>query len=173
MGRRRKRSSSRAGLWILLLVLVAAAAGSIWWLRQKQSSDSGCPSLGGQAVAQSKSARFTTVEELRQGRPGGVVRVQARLLRYRLEGADYQLQLGSLVQPGVSLVALMPPGRCMANREDAALLDELRQDFSLRFGPPTEEAARPSQPTEVVATGVPVTTAGGIELRPVLDLHVQ
>jgi len=81
--------------------------------------------------------------------------------------------LGSLVDPSVSLVALLPPGSCMANSEDAALLDELRQDFGLRIGQPGQAETRPDQPTTMVVTGVAERGPEGVQLRPVLDLHVQ
>jgi len=174
MARRTKRSGSRAGLWVLLLVVIAAAVGTTWWLRQRRGETAGCPSLNGGAVAQSKTARFTTIEELRHElHPAGVVRVQAHLLEYSLAGSAYRMELGSLVDPSVSLVALLPPGSCMAHSEDAALLDELRQDFGLRIGQPGQAETRPDQPTTMVVTGVAERGPEGVRLRPVLDLHVQ
>src|SRR6185437_7738308 len=105
--------------------------------------------------------------------PAGVVRVQAHLLEYSLAGSAYRMELGSLVDPSVSLVALLPPGSCMAHSEDAALLDELRQDFGLRIGQPGQAETRPDQPTTMVVTGVAERGPEGVRLRPVLDLHVQ
>ncbi|MGH9395174.1 MAG: hypothetical protein ACRD1E_13455, partial [Terriglobales bacterium] len=146
--------------------------------RAAANSDCGAPlpKLHASALAAGKSAQFTTIEQLVRTAPGAearVYRLQAALLQYRLQGSQYRLRLGSLVNPAVGLDALLPPGRCFANAEDGALLDELRQDFSLRFGALGGRAVQPAQPTQVVVTGVAASGPDGVQLRPVLDLHVQ
>lgn len=134
------------------------------------------PKLPGGAVAASRAARFATVEQIEQLTPGAaapVYRVQARLLGVNEDGNEIRLELGSLVNPRMTLDAYVPASGCGATQEDTALYEELREVIGLRFGPLQTALTAPAQPTRVVAIGAVVAGPHGPELRPLLDLHVQ
>ncbi|MGH9477210.1 MAG: hypothetical protein ACRD1C_12895 [Terriglobales bacterium] len=189
MVRTRKRAAARWLLAILALVVLAGIAffalhnGSwrhfrtdLFSPRHPTAANRPCgsplPALPGGAVAASRAAQFATIEQLHNSRPG-VYRIQARLLGLEIRGAQIRLQLGSLVNPKLTVDALIPPEGCGATQEDTALYEELREVVSLRFGPLQPRFIPPSHATEVVAIGALVHTSGGLELRPLLDLHVQ
>jgi len=174
----------------LILVLVAAGAGLWWfWFRNAGSgrpggaptpSSAACwsPSpLNGTALARSKQADFTTVEQLSRAAasdPAHAFRVQAELLSYQIQpDQSYLLRLGSMVDPHRTLNARIPAGHCVANSEDAALFDELREDLSLRFGPATTQPVAVPQPAPVVVIGLASPGPNGIVLEPVLDFRAQ
>lgn len=171
--------------WLILLLVVAGIGVWAYWhgesgRRSGRSTAAACgaplPNLHGDALAMAKSAQFLTVEQfshLAAPRSGKAYRVQAKLLQYSADGQQYRLRLGSLEHPGVTLTATVPAGRCVSNKDDAALYDELREDFNLQFGPLTAQAAAPAQPPQVVVTGIASTGPNGLELRPVLDFQVQ
>lgn len=112
-----------------------------------------------------------------------VYRVHARLLRYKLEtDNDIHIVLGSIQDPRVTMVAEIPAGSCTTNQDYGPLFDELRQDLSLRFGPPTPRFHQLPRNTRVVVTGVGFfdflhgqsgMASNGLELHPVLHLSVQ
>ena len=133
--------------------------------------------LGSSALQLSKQARFATVEQLLGNRapaPGRVYRVQARLTAIAQQpDHSYLLNLTSLVDPQRQLSARLPAGQCVANREDAALYDELREDINLRFGSPAAHAPRLADPATVLVTAPEAVTPAGVVLEPVLDLSVQ
>lgn len=145
--------------------------------------------LGKTALELSRNSSFATVEQLLQRSAklpqgsatspqrsalGPVYRVQARLLDYQLQpDRSYLLRLSSLVDAGRTLEARIPAGQCVANPEDGALYDELREDVDLRFGSPSAHAVTLAHPGTVLITAPVVQTASGVELAPVLDLSVQ
>lgn len=133
--------------------------------------------LGGSALATSKKARFATVEQLlgtAVPAAGQVYRVQARLTGIALQpDRSYRLSLTSLVDPRRQLTARLPAGQCVAQREDAALYDELREDIVLRFGSPALQPLHLAQPATVLVTAPAAVTPAGVVLEPVLDLSVQ
>lgn len=177
---RRSGGGHRTLGWVVLALLVAAVAG-FWYYRRQQTTaaravataacGAALPDFHGAAVQQARSAPFRTIEQLLRQPPQGepLVRVQARLLQYRLQGHEYRLLLGSLVSPGVSVAAYLPEGACAPNQADGALYDELREDISLQFGSMKGTGTAPAQPPTVVVTGVAMRGANGVELRPVLD----
>lgn len=195
MARRRKSRGAlgRAARWLVVIVTLAIIAGVTFFalhdgawhhfrvdLFRRQSSRataaSACgeplPQFPGGALAASRAAPFATIEQLKT-MSSGVYRVQARLLSVSTDGSQIRLHLGSLVHPALDLDAFIPPQACGASQEDRALYDELREVVGLRFGPLQARLTPPTQPTEVVATGALVRSSGGLELRPLLDLHVQ
>ncbi|MGH9414735.1 MAG: hypothetical protein ACRD0Y_13480, partial [Terriglobales bacterium] len=88
-----------------------------------------------------------------------VYRVQARLLGLQQQGNEVRLELGSLVNPKLTLYAYIPATGCGATQEDTALYEELREVVDLQFGPIKSTLTSPSQPTRVVAIGALVAGA--------------
>ncbi len=190
MAKGRAASRPSAGPWAAALVLLLLLAGAgVWALRHRRpapapnlvaatAADCGgpLPDLRGQALVRSHSATFTTVEQLLRlahPSPTTAYRVQAQLLQYSAVGREYRLLLGSLVNPGLTLPARLPAGSCVANHDDGALFDELRQDINLQFGPITSRINVPPQATQVIVTGFVGFGINGIEIRPVLNFQVQ
>ncbi|MGH9416866.1 MAG: hypothetical protein ACRD01_09585 [Terriglobales bacterium] len=179
-----QRGGSHAVAWLVLVLLVAAVAG-YWFYRHRpaaqptQSAANGCgaalPDFHGAAVTRARTAEFRTVEQLQRQRPNGqpLVRVQARLLEYSVQGRDYRLLLGSLVDPRLTLAAFLPAGACARDEADGALYDELREDMNLRFGPVTDRRTVPAPAPTVVVTGVVTLVSGRLALRPVLDFKAS
>ena len=133
--------------------------------------------LGSSALQLAKRAQFTTVEQLLGNRApahGRVYRVQARLTAVAQQAdRSFLLSLTSMVDPQRQLTARLPAGQCVANREDAALYDELREDINLRFGSPAAHALHWADPATVLVTAPEAVTPAGAVLEPVLDLSVQ
>lgn len=134
--------------------------------------------LSAGALTLAKTARFVTVEQLLGGKlkasPRQVYRVQAHLLGIQLlPDRSYLLHLSSVVNPSRTIDARIPAGACVANPDDGALYDELRQDMDLRFGSPQSQVVKPSPPAAVLITAPAVATPGHLSLEPVLDVSVQ
>ncbi|MGH9468054.1 MAG: hypothetical protein ACRD1Y_11940 [Terriglobales bacterium] len=199
MGKARGRNRGRiaAGLLIIIAVVVIAAfwffalhTGSWKHFRTDLFTSHGSgattaglmpcgaplPKLSGGAVAASRAAKFATIEQVEKLKAGArqpVFRVQARLLGLSTDGHQIHLRFGSLTHPNMTLDAYIPASGCGASQEDTALYEELREVVGLRFGPMHAQLRPPSEPTQVVATGVVVPGPHGWEMRPLLDLHVQ
>ncbi|HXR98410.1 MAG TPA: hypothetical protein VN709_11275 [Terriglobales bacterium] len=184
---KKKRRSFAPVFWLVGVVILAAAA----WLHTYRRSNwdqlftrrsstaagtapAGCfvpASLDGHALDKSKQAAFATIEQLPKLAPG-VYRVQARLVSYSLApGKDYDLVLASLTNPALTITAQLPAAACVANQDDGALYDELREDINLRFGAASTAAVHPPDSPTVIVTGI--SEAGGHRLAPVLDFRVQ
>lgn len=170
----RRRSSNR-GLGCMLLGLAIVIGVGLWfyWSHRPALQRAWADLTGARAKSQrAAGAQFLTVEQLVRLKPAPgappMVRVEARLAGLRLENGGVQLELASLINPALRVSAEIP-----GSRAKSPLYDELREDVMLRFGPVTDQLTAPAQPTRVIVTGAVVRGAGGIELRPVTDLHVE
>jgi hypothetical protein len=194
LARARKSKPGRSGRWWLLILVMAVGVwgwfyflhrpawnhmlGDLFASRRTAANPCGTPlpSLPGGALTASRTGQLVTIEELRRQAPGAttaIYKVQARLLGLSQQGAQVRLQLGSLVNPSLTLDAWIPGHGCGAAQEDAALYDELREIAALRFGPLQPTPVAPREPTQVLVTGALTQADGSLALRPVLDLHVQ
>ncbi len=174
----RRRSSFR-GLGCLLLGVILAAGTALWFYwRHRPALQQGwqhawADLTGKHAKSQrAANAQFLTVEQLLQRKAGAgapaTVRVEAQLEGLQLDHGAVRLELASLVNPALRVNAEIP-----GPKAKSPLYDELREDVMLRFGQVTDKLMPPAAPTRVIVTGTAVAGPGGLELRPVTDLHVE
>jgi hypothetical protein len=170
----RRRNSFR-GLGCLLLGVILAAGATFWfyWRHRPAWRHAWADLTGGRAKSErAANARFLTVEQLLQLKPAAgaapTVRVEAQLEGLQLDGGAVRLELASLTHPGLRMSAEIP-----GPKAKSPLYDELREDVMLRFGQVTDKLTPPAAPTKVIVTGTAIAAPGGVELRPVTDLHVE
>ncbi len=174
-----RRRQSLRGLGCLLLSLALAAGAAIWfyWRHRpalRQGWQHAWADLTGKRTKplRAANAKFLTVEQLLALQPGAgapaTVRVEARLVGLQRDGGAVRLELSSLINPALRVNAIIP-GR----GAKSPLYDELREDVMLRFGAVTDTLKPPANPTTVVVTAGTAFGPGGLELRPVTDLHVE